>query len=194
MNAKLSFDPVAQIETECLAVAVLDEGSGKDPKPVIVTDDADVKKAVADLLSSGEVTGKIFETVMIHHPQGVKARRLLLVGGGKAKNFSAYELRKVAGTAVRFLKPKSIRTLAFIAPPSWSGEADQSVQSRYIAERRGSAEAVKAIVEGAYIADFDPDVYRSDRKDQRMNEITVVASGTEDRQALERALAEGRII
>src|SRR5215472_9743831 len=194
MNAKLSFDPLAQIETECLAVAVLDEGSGKDPKPVIVTDDADVKKAVADLLSSGEVTGKIFETVMIHRPQGVKARRLLLVGGGKARNFSAYELRKVAGTAVRFLKPKSIRTLAFAVPPSWSGDADPSAPSTHIAERRGPAEAVKAVVEGAYVADFDPDVYRSDRRDQRMNEVTVVATGARDPKDLEHALEEGRTI
>ena len=194
MNAKLSFDPVAQIETECLAVAVLDEGSGKDPKPVLLTDDADVKKATADLLSSGEVTGKIFETVMIHRPQGVKARRLLLVGGGKARNFSAYELRKVAGTAVRFLKPKSIRTLTFAVPPSWSGDADPSAPSTHIAERRGPAEAVKAIVEGAYVADFDPDVYRSDRRDQRMNEITVVATGARDPKELEHALAEGRTI
>src|SRR5205085_12671004 len=41
---------------------------------------------------------------------------------------------------------------------------------------------------------FDPDFYRSDRKDQRMNEITVIASGSGDRKALERAVEEGRII
>src|SRR5438270_2340113 len=124
MNVKLLFDPAAQLETECLAVAVVDEGSAKDPKPVLLTDDAAVRNAVADLLNSGEVTGKIFETVMVHRPQGLKARRLLLVGGGKAKNFSAYELRKVAGAAIRFLKPKSIKTLAFLAPSTWSGSAD----------------------------------------------------------------------
>ena len=194
MNAKLSFDPVTQLETECLAVAVVDEGSAKDPKPVLLTQDAAVRNAAAELLSSGEVTGRIFETVMVHRPQGLKARRLLLVGGGKAKNFSAYELRKVAGTAVRFLKPKSIKNLAFLAPATWGGSADQSAQSTYVAERRGPTEAVKAVVEGAFVADFDPDFYRSDRKDQRMNEITVVASGSGDRKPLERAVEEGRII
>src|SRR5947209_10433812 len=176
MNAKLSFDPVAQLETECLAVAVVDEGNAKQPKPALLADDAAVRNAVADLFNSGEVTGKLFETVMVHRPQGLKARRLLLVGGGKAKNFSAYELRKLAGTAVRFLKPKSIKTLAFLAPSTWSGSADQAAHSTYVAERRGPSEAVKAIVEGVFVADFDPDFYRSDRKDQRMNEVTIVAS------------------
>src|SRR5438270_8615667 len=140
MNVKLLFDPAAQLETECLAVAVVDEGSAKDPKPVLLTDDAAVRNAAADLLSSGEVTGKIFETVMVHRPQGLKARRLLLIGGGKAKNFSAYELRKVAGTAVRFLKPKAITSLAFLTPSNWGGNADLAAQSTYVAERRGPAE------------------------------------------------------
>ena len=194
MNAKLSFDPVAQLETECLAVAVVDEGTAKEPRPALLTDDAAIRSAAADLLSSREVTGKIFETVMVHRPAGLKARRLLLVGGGRAKNFSAYELRKVAGTAVRFLKPKSIKALAFLAPANWSGSADQAAHSTLVAERRGPAEAVKAIVEGAFVADFDPDFYRSDRKDQRMGEITVVAAASSDRKSLERALEEGRIV
>ena len=47
-----------------------------------------IRTAAADLISSGEVTGKIFETVMLHAPRGVKAKRLLIIGGGKAKNFS----------------------------------------------------------------------------------------------------------
>src|SRR5947209_10565208 len=147
MNAKLSFDPVAQLETECLAVAVVDEGNAKQPKPALLTDDAAVRAAVADLITSGEVTGKIFETVMVHRPQGLKARRLLLIGGGKAKNFSAYELRKLAGTAVRFLKPKSIRSFAILAPAGWSGEADPSAQSTYAYQRSGPEDAVRAIVE-----------------------------------------------
>ena len=32
-----------------------------------------------------------------------------------------------------------------------------------------------AVVEGAYVGNFDPDTYKSDRKDQRDAEITVVA-------------------
>src|SRR5438067_5379966 len=129
MNVKLSFESAAQIETECLAVAVVDQGSADKPEPVVQSDDKAVQQAAAEVIAAGEVTGRIFETVMIHKPAGLQAKRLLLVGGGKAKNFSSYELRKVAGTAVRFLKPKSIRSFVFAAPSSWRDQ-----QSPYLPE------------------------------------------------------------
>src|SRR5512146_1867736 len=116
MKITPSLTTPAELSTECLAVAVLDHGDEKSPEPRVGTMDKAVAAAAAELISAGEVTGKIFETVLVHRPQGLKAKRLLLVGGGKAKNFSVYELRKLAGTAVRFLKPKGIRAFAFLAP------------------------------------------------------------------------------
>src|SRR2546423_3927674 len=108
MKTDLSFATPSQIETECLVVTVLDRGKREKNEPALDTSDAAIRTAAADLISSGEVTGKIFETVMLHRPSGLKAKRLLLIGGGRADNFTGYELRKLAGTAVRFLKPKGI--------------------------------------------------------------------------------------
>ena len=175
MKITLSTAPIAQLETECLAVVAIDHGE-KDKNNPQIADDA-VAKAAAELIASGEVKGKIFEAVMLHRPAGLKAKRLLVIGGGKAKNFSAYELRKMAGTAVRFLKPKGIKTFAFVAPPLASGGTD----------------AVRSVVEGALVGDFDPDTYKSDRKDLSMQEMTVVAPGG-DAKALQGALDQGRII
>jgi leucyl aminopeptidase len=177
MKTLLNTSNPAEIETECLVLAVLDAGQGDQSQAELTSSNAALRKAAADLLSSGEVTGKIFETVMVHRPQGIKAKRLLLVGGGKAKNFTAYELRKVAGTAVRFLKPKGIRNLAIVAPEGSVGPAD----------------AVKAVVEGAFVGNFDPDTYKSDRKDTRVQELTVVAPGG-DAKTLQNALEEARVI
>jgi leucyl aminopeptidase len=179
MNVQLSFSKPSELDTECLAVIVLDEGAKDAPKPELQCSDPAVAKAAEELISSGELTGKSSETVLLHRPQGVKARRLLLIGGGAAKNFSSYELRKAAGSAVRFLKPRQIRSLAFAAPASANGPA---------------ADSVKAIVEGAFVGDFDPNTYQSDRKDQRLEALTVVAAAGSDKQPVERALAEGRII
>ena len=199
MNSKLSFDSPAQIETECLAVAVLDHGEKDNNDARLAVDDPALQAAAAELISSGEVKGKIFETVMVHRPQGLKAKRLLLVGGGKAKNFSTFELRKLAGTAVRFLKPKGLRSLAFVAPklrvahPSPEGGGRVAHPS---AEGGGwvAADAVKSVVEGAFVGNFDPDTYKSDRKDQNIDELTIVAPTGASRQELERALEEGRFI
>jgi leucyl aminopeptidase len=175
MKIALSTVNAAQIEAECLAVVAIDHGE-KDKNEPRIADDA-IAKAAAELVSSGEVKGKIFEAVMLHRPAGLKAKRLLVIGGGKAKNFSHYELRKMAGTAVRFLKPKGIKSFAFVAPPLESGAAD----------------AVRSVVEGALVGDFDPDTYKSDRKDLAMQEVTIAVPGG-NAQTLQAALDQGRVL
>jgi leucyl aminopeptidase len=193
MKTFLSFTSPAELDTECLCVAVVDEGEGEKKSPKLLASDDKLRAAASELLASREVTGKIFETVMLHSPKGLRAKRLLLVGGGRAKNFSSYELRKVAGTAVRFLKPKGIKSLTFAVPPNWGGNADQASHSTRVAERDGVPDAIRSIVEGAFVGDFDPDTYKSDRKDLSMHQLTLVA-GQANNKTLERALEEGRII
>src|ERR1039458_1611238 len=108
MNTNLSSSAPSQLETDCLVVVVLDRSEKDKPAPSVECADAAVREAAKDVISSGEVTAKTFETTLLHRPAGLKAKRLLLVGGGKTKNFSAAELRKLAGAAVRTLKSKSI--------------------------------------------------------------------------------------
>jgi leucyl aminopeptidase len=81
----------------------------------------------------------------------------------------------LAGAAVRALKPRNLRILAFALPDSIPAQA-----------------GVKAVVEGALVGDFDPDTYKSDRKDQRIDSLTVVTSG--DRAVLQRALEEASVV
>jgi len=175
MNTNLSFLAPSQVETECLAVVVLDHGEKDKPKATVESGDATVREAAQDVIASGELTGKLFETTLLHRPAGLKARRLLLVGGGKAKSFSSAELRKVASATARTLKSKSIRSFAF-APP-------ETIEAK---------DGVKAVVEGAFIGNFDPDSYKSDRKDQKIDALTVVTCG--DQARLEEAMSAARIV
>src|SRR3954447_13784460 len=165
MKTILSLSPAAQLETECMVAVVLDRGEnarGEKDKPDVhlATADKALPQAAADLIASGDVSGKMFENSWLHKPSGLKAKRLLLIGGGKAKKFGASELRKVAGAAVRALKSRNVRSLAIAVPDVLPG--DQSV---------------RAIVEGAFIGDFDSDTYKSDHKDQKMDSLTVLAAG-----------------
>ncbi|HZR64243.1 MAG TPA: leucyl aminopeptidase [Terriglobales bacterium] len=180
MKTTLSLSSAAQVETECLAVVVLDRSekkSGEKEKPEVAvsTSDKAVQQAATDLIASGDVTGKIFEISWMHKPAALKAKRLLLVGGGKAKTFSASELRKAAGAAVRALKPRNLRSLSFAVP-----------------EQVGAEDAVRAIVEGAIVGNFDPDTYKSDRKDQKVESLTVIASG--EQASLQNAMEQARIV
>ncbi len=184
MKTTISLSTPAELETEALVVLVLDHAepagsaaSQKDRKPQlkVASSEAAVQSVAADLLASGEVAGKPFETNLLHKPASLKAKRLMLVSGGSAKKFSTYDLRRIAGVAVRALKSRGIRNFAFVAPGGIPAE-----------------EAVRAIVEGAHVGNFDPDYYRSDRKDQKIDGLTVVASG--DKATLEKAANEAQII
>jgi leucyl aminopeptidase len=176
MKTHLAFANPAEVETECLVAVVLDRGEKDKAEAWVAARDRSVQAAAADLISSGEVTGKDFETTLLHKPAGLRAKRLLLIGGGKAKKFSASELRKLAGAAVRTLKSKSLRSFAFLAPENGAN----------------AGEAVRAIVEGAFVGNFDPDTYKSDRKDQKIDALTVIAGG--EPSALETAFDEARIL
>src|SRR5258706_2463169 len=185
MKATISLSTPTQLETESLVAVVLDHSDpaqkekNKDAKPQLklATGDTAVKSVASDLLASGDLTGRAFESNLLHKPAGLKAKRLLLVGGGNAKKFTGYDLRRIAGAAVRTLKSRGIRSFAFIAPTGIP-----------------PVEAVRAIVEGALVGNFDPDYYRSDRKDQKIDALTILASGNSDQAALEKAANEAQVI
>ncbi len=193
MKISLSSAAPSQVETELLVVPVLDKGE-KDPAPEVQSSDAALRNAAADLIGSKEVTGKLFESVLLHRPAGLKAQRVLFLGAGKPKNYSSYELRKLAGAAVRFLKSKNLRSFAFVAPQDWTGSAEPNSYSAVVSERGGLAEAVKSLVEGAVAADFDPDYYKKDRKDLKLDALTLVVPSSADTKSLERAAEVGRIV
>ena len=177
MKTTLVLSSPSEIETECIAVVVLDRSEKNSEKPqfAIETTDSRLREAAAEVLGSGEISGKLFDSNLLHRPAQIKAKRLLLLSGGKASSFNSSDLRKLAGAAVRFLKPKGIRSFAFLSPEAIPAE-----------------EGVKAIVEGAFIGNFDPDVYKSDRKDQQIESVDVVVRGDQGR--LQKAMDEARIL
>ena len=67
------------------------------------------------MLASGEYKAGVNETVLIHAPAGLKAKRLLIVGLGKQAKATVHTVRNAAGTAVRFTKPRGIRELVLRA-------------------------------------------------------------------------------
>jgi leucyl aminopeptidase len=165
MQLNLETRPIGQLETE--AVVVLAFEGKKEPR---------FGEAVVALRDSGEISGKIFEMTLLHRPSGLKAKRLLLAGAGKAEPFTSAELRKVAGAALRHLKSKSVREMAFVLDAEFSGP-----------------EHVAAAVEGAILGDFEPDRYKSEKKNSKqVDRFTVAVPGGS--AGLEEALRRGRIV
>ncbi len=182
MRTELSYSPLSQIETELLAVTAVDtqteKGPDVKPAPELLTGDAAVNEAAAAVLAGGEFKACANETLLLHAPAGLKARRLLIVGLGKEAKATPHSVRNASGTAVRFAKPRGIRKLVFALP-----EADFLPPGP----------CARASVEGAFVGDFDPDTYRSDRKDQSVQSFTVAAPGA-GTSVTESGFREGVII
>jgi len=190
MDTKLLFSDAADFATPLLAVFAVDIASDNDakPMPVLLSASDAISKAAAQFLTTGEFKAGLCETLLLHAPARLKAERLLIIGLGKVADLSPDQVRKGAGAAVRFAKPRSLRTLAIMLP-------DHRAVSDEALESLSAEQTTRAVTEGAWIADFDPDTYRSDRTDQSIRAVTLLSAETEKMTMAdkERGFAEGNI-
>jgi len=107
MNSAIAAQPLAQVETPLLAVAVA-TGSGLAPSL------ADLDKAAGGALTraAADFKGKRDETALIY-PGGGKAQRILLVGMGKAQEVTRSAIRRAAGVAAKRARALGAARLAF---------------------------------------------------------------------------------
>ncbi len=154
--------PIAQLETDALIVPVFEGGREE-------------RFGIRELIESGEVTGKYLELTLIHHPQGVAAKRVLAAGAGKAEKFEAPELRRLVGAAVRLLKTKSVKKVALALDSALA-----------------KAGNVSAAVEGAILGSFEPDRYKTDDDKKSLESFTVAVEGGSSEVAA--AAERGRIL
>ncbi len=176
MQITLETKPYAALETGALVSYVFE-----DADPIQGTL-AEINKSVNNLLSKlsagAEFTGKPLEMTLIHAPAGLKAARLLLVGAGKRDKFDVATLRKIAGAALRYLKSRSIKQLAFL-----------------VRENDLNEDSAQAIAEGVITADFETDKYKSDKKnDKSIDSVVIAGYSDQDKAAGEKGLTRGRII
>jgi len=191
MNTTILFQDPTAFTTPLLAVFAVDIASGKDdlPSPALLSTSDAIAQAATPWLISGEFKATLGETLLLHSPANAKAQRLLVIGLGKAKTFSTHDVRKGAGVAVRFAKPRGIVELA-IAFPEDKALADEHL------ETLPCHRAARAIAEGTLIADFDIDIYRSDRKDLSINTASILhtAADSKAQAEMQTGLDEGIIL
>jgi len=127
------------------------------------------------LADAGEVSGKSGELTLLHNRPGAAATRVLLAGAGKRERFSPAELRKLAGTALRHLKAKSIRKVALALEGEWATPAN-----------------AEAAVEGAILGDFEPDRYKNPADRKTVESFAVVAPPAAE--GIDEGAFRGRVI
>ena len=180
MDIRMESQPYASVSTDALVSFVFDEDNRwQDALGEI---DRNSQGKIAQLAQSGEITGRSLELVLLHFPAGLGAQRLLLVGAGKRDKFAVADLRKVAGTALRYLKSRGVKNFVFLAREGFKGP-----------------DAAQAVAEGAIIADFESDKYKSDKKNNKEIQSVALAGfdssvGAHLNAAIERARVVGESI
>src|SRR5882757_9977354 len=104
METKLLFQSLNEVEADAVAVVLFEDGEGIPA----------AKSWLDEMRASGEFVAKSGEMATLHQPQGLKAKRLIAIGGGKKDKFDAAALRKAVGTVVRAVKQKGVRKLAWM--------------------------------------------------------------------------------
>jgi leucyl aminopeptidase len=176
MQIKLETKPNAALETEALVTYVFEE-----PDPVqgrIGEIDQAANGLLRKLAKGGELTGKTLEMTLIHAPAGLKAARLLLVGAGKREKFDSAALRKISGSALRYLKSRGVHNFAFA-----------------VREGNATEDSAQAVAEGLLAADFESDKYKTDKKNDKSIDSVLLAGFSEgERTVGERGLTRGTVI
>jgi leucyl aminopeptidase len=176
MQIQIEHQPFTSIAADALVTYVFDQD--QEIEGVLSEIDQATDGHLAALAASGELTGKNLETVLVHFPAGINAKRLLLVGAGKPGKFSISDLRKIAGTALRYLKSRGVKKFVFLAREGERGPAD-----------------LQAVVEGLILADFESDKYRTEKKPNReIQSVSLAGFEAEQSDALTQALENGRVI
>jgi leucyl aminopeptidase len=176
MQIQFESQPYSSIQADALVTYIFDK---EDKIEGVLADlNSAMKDRLASLVSSGEVTGKPLSLTLIHFPEGVEAKRLLLIGAGKSDKFATADLRKIAGTAFRYLKNLGAKKIVFLAREGQRG-----------------ANAVRYVAEGLVIGDFESDKYKTDKKEKDKKEIQSVAlAGFDSSDDITKALDDGRVI
>src|SRR5665213_1371448 len=112
MQVHVSNDAASSVATGALVVPVF---AGGAVTGVAAEVDRVLGGAIADILASGEITGKPNETSLVH-AKDAPFKRVLVVGLGEREKFNVSGLAKYAGTAVRYLGKRGVTALAIALP------------------------------------------------------------------------------
>jgi leucyl aminopeptidase len=178
----LQADAVVAVCFEHPEVDAAASTAGAEATATEATSETDPKFAeqsgwLAELRSSGEFSGKMYETAISHRPDRFAAKRLVVAGAGRRDKFSQIEARRFAAALVRNLRSKGVHDLGIVLG-EWALTG-----------------FVRALTEGAVLGSWESDKYKTDPKksEKRIDSITFLAPAA-DAKAFETEVQIGTIL
>lgn len=131
-----------------------------------------ISKVARQVMDENDFKADYLEVVPLHHPNGVKeCRWMLLVGLGEEEAVTHNKIRKAVGTAARHALKKGWKRVGIVSPSTSSLDHD---------------EVQVAVVEGALLADYDFVAYKGKPEAKRFESVEVFTNGDDTRKARRR--------
>jgi leucyl aminopeptidase len=136
------------------------------------------KRAIVERLARERGAANLYN--VLTHVGGDKDGRIVVVGGGKKRDYDAERARNIASAGIKSLWRTDAKTVAIHVDPA-------SI---------GGARAAQAAVEGAHFAMFRPEAHRSRPEERRLPPLATVSIVVEGnvRDALKRGDAVGQAV
>ena len=131
MKYAIKGGAIDNLSTDCLIVPIWNKGAlSGDAKAV----DGASGKAISDLINSGDFAGKLGETQLLFAPSGLSCKRLLLVGAGERKGFSARSCAKMLKSATKAVSKLQASDVHFAVSDSIAKSRDANWLAARIAQ------------------------------------------------------------
>ena len=173
------------LATPLLVLPVFDRDSGLAE----LTAEADTRMggAIRRVLERGDFRGRKDETMILFPREGeLTAERVLLVGLGKAEDYTVERLRRAVGTAIRTAERVGITSIAF--------SLEHTGRS---SERMGTPLAARAAAEAGVLAVWDfrefKTTVKEEDKPRTVEELHLVVRSSDDLSEVEAAIQLGVI-
>lgn len=176
----IDADALMRLESDCWVVGICDD-QGERLSPLLQAADAAMGGTLTRLADAGELPRKAGETLVLHEPAGLTARRLMLVGLGPSEKCDAVVFLKAARAAARALASgKAISA-------SWS-LGDSTVQTLTCTRAQVLSLSIQALHEAVYRLDG----YRQEAAPRSERTVTLAglsAVTAADRRVVDAAIA-----
>lgn len=176
MSWQLDATPWISADADWLIVGVPESFSLTGPYASL---DQVLSGQLARLKETGDLTGKLAETVALRGVQGIKARRLLFVGLGKPEQQTDTGLSKAFLTAIRQITSKAQQRVAVAIPANVATTP---------------AVTVRLIASALQVSGEGQDLYRAERARYPLESAQLLADAGSDLTALRAAAEEGTVI
>lgn len=132
-----------------------------------------ISKVVRQVMDEGDFKADHLEVVPLHHPNGVKdSRWMVLVGMGEEEALTLNKIRKAVGTAGRYAIKKRWSTVGVVAPATSVLDHD---------------EVQEAVLEGILLADYDQVTFKNAKTEaRRFKTIEIFTNGDDTRKSRRR--------